>query len=252
MTTATWALQRLLAFLNQARQPSDISLLIQDDPATGKGYGIGEKVAAQLIAHRQQLPLRRFSSEADVLAVAGLGKDKLHDLLYSFSKPANEAFVEALRQDILYDNWEVLPQTRRFESQQSMTATIGHLDGLRQAVGQLAAPFYVGENAALQNAFRLRCRQAYLASYPESHLASFHFAHWWYLFDQDNWFSFERIRLACENHLNYHAQYQSITYVQLNLYHESPLNEIGRPQIIPATINYPEQSLTVWWAVLND
>ncbi len=254
-SSPSWVLQRLLAFLNSVRQPSDItrSPLIKDDPSTGNGYAIGEKVAAQIIRHRGNLPRRRYLTEADILSVAGLGEDKLHDLLKSFSVPADAAFIRALRAGILYDNWELSPKMVHFQSLEDMQARLGHLDGLRGELGQLAAPLYHPGDAVAQKAFRLRCRQAYVASFADSHLASFQLAYWWYTFDQDNWFSFDRMRQACEAYLSYHSgQHWGMEYVQLQLYNESPRNEVSRAEILPAVLNYPERSLTFWWAELND
>lgn len=255
LSNQPWVLQRLLAFLNSVRQPSDLteSPLIKDDPATGSGYAIGEKVAAQIIRHRASLPRRRYQERAEILAVPGLGKDKLHDLLKSFAVPADTAFLQALRGGILYDNWELSPQTIHFQSLEDMQARLGHLDGLRSEIGQLAAPRHHTGDVAAQRAFRLRCRQAYVTSFTDSHLAAFQFAYWWYTFDQDNWFSFERMRQACETYLSYHSgQQRGMEYVQLQLYNESLRNEITSAEILPAVLNYPERSLTLWWAVLND
>lgn len=166
---------------------------------------------------------------------------------------ANAAFIQALRGGLLSNNWEVLPQTITFDSEEEMQGRLGNLDGLRGELARLAAPLYAGEDAARQEAFRLRCRQAYVSSFPQSHLAAFQLAYWWYSFDQDNWFPYERMRQACEDYLNHHkGQQLGMEYVQLQLYNESPRNEISRSEILPAVLNFPERSLTLWWAVLDD
>ncbi|MEL6357851.1 MAG: hypothetical protein AAFQ37_13065, partial [Bacteroidota bacterium] len=196
-----WVLPRVLDFLNQSRSVEQILSNPQLKDASGNGYVIGEKVAQKIIDHRSSLPRRRYQSKDDVLAVSGLGEDKFNDLMHSFFNPADEAFQELLFNGILYDNWVLQPQVKRFDSLEEMQAVTHGLDRFRRTVVDLWVPTRSWLDARAQKELRLRIRQAYVAGYPSSHLAAFQFAYWWYQFDQDNWFSYDRIKEACETYL---------------------------------------------------
>ena len=251
-----WVLRRVLDFLNAARSAEQILAApeLKDDPDSGSssGYVIGEKVAKNIIEHRRRLPRRRYQSRADILAVAGLGEDKLNDLLHSFNTSADETFRNQLFDGILLDNWELHPLEQTFDSLADLRLTADGLDRFRLAVAQMMAdreePGYRPRRHFFGN-----WRTAYVASYPEAHLGSFAFASWWYRFDQDNWFSYEKIRLACECYLGHYGHgADGLEFRLLQLYNESPNNEITRSEMIPVVVNYAEAKITVWDAQLND
>lgn len=255
MKHPAWVLERVLDFLNSARTADQILAApeLQDDPSTGKGYAIGEKVAQKILEHKNTLPRRRYQSASDVLAVPGLGEDKLNDLLHSFSTSADEAFKAALFNGIIMDNWELNPVVVAYESSADFAAAISGMDQLRRIVGKALLEARSYGTANEKKLERIRLRQAYLSTIEDGHLASFQFAWWWYRFDYDNWFSFETMRLACENYLGYHGHGdQGMRFASLQLYNESPLNETRRSEFIPIVINLAEQKITVWTAELND
>jgi hypothetical protein len=96
-TPATKSL--ILAFLNAAQSANDIAGVepqegpVVDDPARGYGdqvrdYDIGAVVAQRIIARRAALG--GFSDLTQLNGIRGFGADKLHDLLYSFSRTVSE------------------------------------------------------------------------------------------------------------------------------------------------------------------
>lgn len=250
-----WALARVLAYLNTARSAEELLAHpdLKDDPANGSGYIIGKKVADNIINQKRSLPRRRYQSAEDILSVSGLGQDKLNDLLNSFNTSADTAFVNRLRDGILYDNWELHPQSIEFATLAEMQVVTQGLDRLRRSVAEVLVPTYRWFDRNAQRQLSLRIRQAYVAGYPESHLAAFQFAYWWYLFDQDNWFSYDRIKEACELYLSYHGSVNpGMEFALLHLYSDRPNNEVSRSELIPVVINYPELKITVWVVELND
>jgi hypothetical protein len=256
MNRPEWVLQRLLAFLNRMRSADDLlnAPELRDDPDSGaeKGYLIGKKVAQHILEHRSSLPGRRYREEADILGVAGLGRDKLNDLLHSFSTPADDDFVNRLFDGILYDNWELRPFVRSYDSTAALRQVADGLDRFRLTVGELVAQQHGWSPAEREIGLR-SLRQAYVASYPEAHLGSYPFAFWWYQFDQDNWFSFETMRGACERYLNHHASSpEGMQFRLLQLYNDTPANLVGRREMLPVVVNYAEAKITYWTAVLND
>lgn len=79
----------ILDFLNSAKKAADIAGVepsvgpIVDDPTRGgRGYDIGLKVAQRLLRHRKKLG--GFTNMAQLAKISYFGKDKLHDLIYTF------------------------------------------------------------------------------------------------------------------------------------------------------------------------
>jgi hypothetical protein len=244
-TTEDWIEERILHFLNRARKVEDITNLKDPDG----GYLIGETVAQRILDHKKDLDRRRYSSLAQVDAIPGVGEDKLQDLIDAFSQPADDFFVERLFDGILLDNWEIAPVQMSFEDAELFIAVTQNESNFRKAVTQLIQTAEEKSDPHTE----ILLRQAYLESFPESHLASFQFAYWFYLFDQDNWFSYDTIREAIEHYLAYHVvPATGLEYRQLKLYNRSPNNEITRGEIIPIIVNHSERLLTYWKVQLND
>lgn len=253
MSHPKWAVARLLNFLNRTRDPEALTTAgdtVKDDPGAGrrgKGYTIGLAVAKRILEHRQQLPRRRYEHLDELLQVPGLGDDKLQDLVHSFSQPAADFFRQSLFRPAgpLYENWELEEFSAVATTDVEFQQLVGGLDRLRLAAIKCLPPADKRRN---------QLRASYVATFGESHLASFHFASWWYGFDQDNWFNFETIRLICEAYLGYHDSPNQMEFGFFHLYDSgnSRFNTIGTYDRIPFVINPAEQKLTVWQVALND
>ncbi|MEM9918748.1 MAG: hypothetical protein AAF990_11665 [Bacteroidota bacterium] len=252
-----WAVGRLLDFLNAARTAAAIhqSPLLSDDPKSGsaRGYTIGEKTAQNILDHRAKLRFRRFQTVEEVLDVAGLGEDKLNDLLHSFSKGADEAFVDALRNGLLGENWILKPQATTYDDEASFRAVADNGEAFRRAVGKLYASAFGTDPISGARALEMKVHRAHLVNHFDAHLAAFRFAFWWYLFDFDNWFSHQRIKDACEQYLNHHGYRQPGMQLRiLHLHGYESIAEHRRRLLLPVVVNYPENKITLWDAVLND
>ena len=79
--------ERIFKFLNTVETVQEICATVIDDPTTGPGDqindpGIGVIVAQNILDH---MPTGGYDSISDILAVPGLGQDKLNDLIFTFS-----------------------------------------------------------------------------------------------------------------------------------------------------------------------
>lgn len=248
-----FGVDRLLHFLNHSHDADTILKHpdLKEDPTAKErgmsGYVIGETVAQRIIEHRSTLPNRRYETVEDILSVSGLGDDKLNDLVHSFSTPADDAFRSALFQPNgpLMDNWELNAYTLTARKDDEFLSKISGLDNLRMTTAELLPE---------HDRRRMQIRTAYVATFPEPHLASYQFANWWYGFDQDNWFSFEGIREVCEAYLNYHGHSGKMIFGFLYFYGNNggTFNRLGTYDQIPFVINRAERKFTLWQTELND
>jgi hypothetical protein len=250
-TYPDWAVNRLLQFLNTARNTEGLLApgKLKDDPRSGKskgGYVIGETVGKRILEHRQSLPRRRYQGLEELLAVEGLGQDKLNDLVHSFNTPADTAFRNSLFQPNgpLRENWILSEHSKSAATDEAFERMIAGLDNLRlTALGLLAE----------KDERRYQMRTAYVASRDDAYVASYDFATWWYDFDQDNWFSFDTIRLKCETYLDHHQNpHMRFGFFYLYGLRNTPFNDLNNRNRIPFVINSAERKITVWKATLND
>ena len=98
-------IDRILAFLNSAAKWQDIAGVepqegrVFDDPQRGYGdqirdYDIGEEVAGRILQKKESLGRAGFTSLQQVREVQGVGKDKIDDLVYTFSTPGNTTYLD--------------------------------------------------------------------------------------------------------------------------------------------------------------
>lgn len=250
-----WAVERLLNFLNQVQNTEDILKHpdFQDDPDSGspEGYRLGEQTVQNLLDSRKANPSGKFASLEEVLAVPGLGEDKLNDLLHSFAVTADDAFVKTLYSELLGENWELFPRAIDYPSESSFREVVDQAESFRRAVAPVFAESYTYYSREAQRELQMRVHRSHQENYFESHLGSFPFAYWWYQFDQDNWFSYENMRLRCEDYLGYHG-HDAMQYRVIHIGGFESIEDFRRSHIVPVVVNYAEYRITVWDAQLND
>ena len=256
-----WVAARILDFLNRARRPEDIfrSSELTDDPEAGsaKGYIIGERVARRIIEHRLQLPRRRFTALKELTKVKGLGEDKIHDLAFSFSTPAADAFRQRLYdQQILLDNWTVCNHTTHFGTDTAFREVADNpqafADWTAREVARISRErFGNAEAAALAGELVRKCQ---IDVHPNAHFGAIALAFWFYRFDADNWFSFDRMRTATEHYLSTFRRWDQ--RLELRLLKDFPNGGALATGItvrdLPVVVNYGERAITVWTAELFD
>ena len=256
--------KRILAFLNGVRNASELTSssseggAIVDNPDSGaaSGYTIGATVATRIIQLRNTLRGRRFTSVDQLEGVDGFGQDKLNDLVFSFSLSAEEQFKQQLFDGILLDNWRVRYEVEQFEDLipfKNVAENRANFEDQVIAAVRRASFNRFGDRSRAYLAGEL-ARDRYVESYLEAHLGSYGWALWFYRFDQDNWFSFERMRTAVEAFLS--TYYGISEEIELHLFKGYPngagLAEGIIPNDLPVTINHAEQRIAVWTIELFD
>ncbi len=190
---------RILRFLNQAFRPEDITQLFTAK-SSGEDYGIGKGTAKKIIEAKRELPRRRFTNLQELANIKGFGQDKLNELMAQFNISSAEKFRAGLyEKKILFDNFKVRFHTISFDTEEAFLAVVQDEERLRAAVAaslnELATPDV--SPAALQVA-KDQTTAAYVERFQESNIASYAFALWFYHFDQDNWFAYEKMRMEIE------------------------------------------------------
>lgn len=253
-----WVALRILNFLNAAQSVNDIVGKVLDDPNTGGKMTIGETVAARLLEKRKSTPFDRFQDIQELEDVAGLGEDKVRDLIFTLGVRAADAFRKAMFDRVILDNWSLEHYTTVFETEEDFYITANIKSNLVTFVAdevEKIALKNLGNDSAAYLA-KLLIQKSYPEQYDVAHFGSYAFALWWYRFDYDNWFTFERVRMEIEQYLNYYA-YLNAAYEQQLVFFKGFSNSpalvraISVPDL-PVVINPVERAITIWTAELRD
>lgn len=258
----SWKINRLLQFLNEAQSTEDLTQGIQDTTAdqqnlpSGRGYAIGETVAQRILETRDNLRFRRFREFSEVEGIPGLGKDKINDIIENVCLPAALAFRNSMYDGVIFENWELDYQSFHFLDEAEFLATVESasnlIDFVAEKVEQMSMEQFNNPTAAELAAQILR--QSYFDHYEDGHYGSFAFGFWFYQFDADNWFSFERVREETEKYLSYYTGYQD--RLEFYLFKEFENNGVLVSAIsqdgLPVVVNYAERVITIWVSQLFD
>jgi len=250
------AIKRILAFFNQARTWEDITRKVMDKPETGEaqGYAIGETVAQRILSHRNQLRPRFYRSLEQLDEVEGLGQDKLNDLAYTFRRSAADEFVHQMFTNLLGSNWDFNHYSRSYASQEEFEEIVEHPVYFMEEVGDMlreVAEEMFEEKAAAQLA-PLLTKGVYVDTYHTTDFAQYAWALWFYQFDSDNWFSFERVREQISAYLGLY--FWAAEEIQLRLLRGFDGKTIwpAAHDTLPVTINSTEMTISIWQAQLFD
>ncbi|NJL75620.1 MAG: hypothetical protein HC892_11915 [Saprospiraceae bacterium] len=250
--------ERILTFLNQAQDAKTITNYeLQNNPnSSEQGYAIGETVAIRILEKRNTLlPFQQFRQLAELEDISGLGKDKMMDLIYTFSIPADEVFRSTMYRDVIGENWELNFNRTAFEQSSQFLEIATHpallLETISQQVNQISIKKF--DNSALANFASYPLRQAYIETFSDEY-AAVAFAFWLYRVDADNWFSLPRVLTYTRNYFNPNSTWDN--RLELQLFKGYPNNGLLTQSVtnidLPVVINYAEQSITVWTVQLND
>ncbi len=252
----TWEAARVLAFLNAAQTPHDISNgKIKNYSKSEKGYTIGNTVAERIIEKRDSLaPFGQFRSLEELKNIQGFGADKFQDLLQSMSMTANQFFYDQLFESLLYDNWEVNYHDISFRSASDFEKLVQHSSNLIAPVSEKVKEIAITDDRNLISLADQQLQQSYIEHFESPEQAAIAFAFWFYKFDEDNWFSLEQMLEKTRTYFNYNADYQH--RLELYLFKGFPNGLILANGItaddLPVVVNYAEQKITIWTAALYD
>lgn len=248
-----WQQKRILSFFNKAKTATDITTTVLDDPNSGgTGSSIGEVVAKRILAHRNTLIPRFFREFSQLDDVQGLGPDKFKDLAYTFRHTAAEEFTHKLFHGVIHENWKIERHDRVF-SDAELFQQISHDPlQLRKVIGEMlleiAETKFKGDN--LLNLVPYLLTDTYLDHYQTQDAGKYAWALWWYRFDSDNWFSFDRICAAIADYLGTYWN-EEIELVLVKGFQGGRLWRSGVTDL-PVTLNKAEQTISLWRVELFD
>jgi hypothetical protein len=256
-----WIQNRIVGFFNWARNVDMIlDGTIKDDPSDGPGTTMGRTLAARILRERNVLPRRRFADLEEIDKIPGVGPGTMKDLVYSFGVSADEAFQRSMYDSgtIYRENWPLEYFRYPLEDQQLFAEIVQDQKQLRsfviEKVEELCRERSVGEKEMIDMISDLAA--AYIDSYSNSTpIAGYAFALYFYNFDADNWFSWERIQERTVAYFNHNANTYP-WFMDLHFFKGFQNRGIISPGIaphdLPVVVNWAEQSITFWVTALYD
>ncbi len=251
--------QTVLDFLNRAQTTNDITDIGQYrpdlDPADLAGYSIGPQGAQNILDARAALLTGQFTDLDEVLAVEAIGEDKILDIVDFLWFPTEELFRQELFREVLGGNWVVdywryTLEPEEFDRLEQTPSLLQ--DFVSRKINEIARQrsdnFVIGSlaGALLDTTFSDRV---------ESLTALIQFASWWFRFDEDNWFSFDRISEIINPFLNYYNR-QPGTYIDPVFYrgfqNGGTVADGISPDDLVVTLNPAERAITIWGISLFD
>ncbi len=171
-------------------------------------------------------------------------------------QPAAKVFRAAMYDGVILNNWELEYFTTIFENEAAFQKVIGSKSALADFVAtqveQISHEKYSNSKAAeLAGALLRRC---YDEHFPDSHYGAYALSFWFYQFDADNWFTFERVQEETEKYLTYYSSWDD--RLELHLYkgfdNTGVLVSAVTQDDLPVVINRGERAITIWTCQLND
>lgn len=255
-----WVENRILAFFNTVKSVEDITGgAIKDDPSDGPGNTIGATLAARILRHRGQLPRRRFTDIDQLDSIRGVGKGTFKDFVYSLGAPAATAFRDFMYDNyIIYENWALEGFRIPFGELKEFNSIVQDEKRFRAWVAEQITTICKEKDISDEwcDQMTASVSSAYIDDYHNSTpAAAYALALWFYEFDADNWFSWERIQQACDYYFNYHMS--SFPWeMELRFFkgfeQKGIINSGITPPDLPVVINWPERCVTLWVSALYD
>ncbi len=252
-----WVQERILDFVNRVQTAAELAAGVQDDPNSGGSGSIGATVAQRILDARNALPGNRFREFSQLDDVPGVGEDKINDLAYTFGTPAAKAFQDRMYNGVIYrENFDLDYRSLSYATDAEFLAIVDNDSNFTNAVGAVVEK-WVDErsgNRQLAATAGRYLRLTHLERTTSAHLGGYYFAYWFFRFDEDNWFSFERVRTETDFYLSYNPSYQD----RLELRFFKGFDNCGllanaiSPTDLPAVVNYGERKITVWRGDLRD
>lgn len=248
-----WAAIRILDFLNRARTVEALTQVEEVNNSENQ-YSIGTTVAQRILNYRQQLaPFRRFTALSQLENIEGFGLDKFNDLVRLLAHRADDAFLDAIYNGVIFDNWDLKFHRFEFKAVQAVTASASQL---REIVADQVEQLSLKKNndRTIARLGKKLVANSYIESFPNQEYAAIALAFWLYKVDADNWFSLERM---LEKTRNYFAHYARLDHrLELRLIKGFPNQDLLvnalTTEDLPVIINHAEKTISIWTVSLSD
>ena len=249
-------IKRILQFFNnafQAEQIQHIKPLLDSDSE----YWIGDIVAQRIIDHKRSLPRRRFESLSQLNDIQGFGQDKLDNLAELVQKSSAISFKERLRAEVLPSNFPVDFAQVNFRDEESFNQIASNISNIQSAISKKIEEILF----ASSNDYRFSklganyVGKSYADRILPEYLAPYELTTWFYAFDADNWFSYDRALQVCREYLD--GQSFNTAHRELVIFRGFPTGLVIAPggitpDNLPVVLDYEELHITIWWAQLFD
>lgn len=251
-------IKAILEFLNQAQTVDDLTNIQKYRPNVPEeelaGYSIGPQSAQNILDTRATLPGSLFNELDQVLAVQGVGEDKVLDIVNFYWQPSAAVFKENLFNSVLGGNWEVnfwrFPlSNEEYEKTTENQALLNSFVAKKvlDIVRERKDDYIIG---ALSRAL--------LEKSPDDRVegltAQVQFASWWFRFDEDNWFSFENISKVVDSYINFYAE--DYKYIDIVFYrgfmNGGTVADGITPDDLVVSLDPMENAITIWGISLFD
>jgi hypothetical protein len=169
---------------------------------------------------------------------------------------ADTAFRAAMYNEVIQSNWELEHHTIQFEDKADFDAIINSASTFVNFVAtqvELISNEKYSNSKAAELAGEL-LKKCYLEPFPDPHYGAYALAFWFYQFDADNWFTFDKVRQETEQYLNFYSNWDD----RLELFLFKGFDNAGilvsavTQEDLPVVINHGENAITIWTAQLND
>lgn len=172
------ATSTVLDFFNAVTEADQIVKKIMDDPDFSIGppraYGVRKTLANRILAVRDGLEGGRFTSIEQIDAIYGVGKDTLHDILFSFRKQDLKPDIDRLFRETLdlcthrLDGWITSFAAKRLQAMRESEPTgvylgaYGYVENLKKSTNDLETDGYIHAPSTAHSAAAAVLRNAYL------------------------------------------------------------------------------------------
>ncbi|MCB9234965.1 MAG: hypothetical protein H6581_25145 [Bacteroidia bacterium] len=248
-----WIENRIFSFFNQANSYLDLTLgLLKDDPANGHGYVLGQVVAERILERRASLPGNRFDQLSQFDHIHGLGEDKIRDIIYSLGMPADEAFRNAMFEEVLSDEWRLDFHAIQVEDEGEFMSLVNDPEKFKRRITREVGMYAVKrfQDPTAPHKARKRMAQSYAECFPSGNIGSFAFALWFFRFDLYAGFTFDQIQEVTESYLNFFPFRDN--QIELRLFkgfqNQGLLSYESTVTDLPVVVNFAEQRITLWVA----
>ena len=249
--------KRLFHFLNRARTAKAISKIdFAKSSEPGKSdYGIGETVAQRIIDRKFSLPRRRFTELSQLEGIAGFGKEKMQDILDTLQISAAEAFKQDMYTGVLYENFELDYVSMDLEDTSDLEYNRHSSPERLRTILTESLDTWLPTETSTENKAKLvdEIQTCHIDSYSNSAEAdTYAWALWFYLFDADNWFTFDQVRLPISRYLGGYFYGDEQSFHLLKGVSNGLFQSGITPKDLPVVVNHDEKTLTVWSGQLFD